>query len=121
MEIKPAYAFHIENIMAKHAGQFSDGFQAWLIANWSIYLEFERQAHRVVAQKRKHYSARTIVEYIRHETLLAESGGEFKINNNIVADLARLYGIRNPISVDLFEYRVTSTHKKPFGSGKVKL
>jgi hypothetical protein len=110
MEIKPAYAFHIENIMAKHAG---------LIANWSIYLEFERQAHKVIASGRKHYGARTIVEYIRHQTLLSETGSEFKINNNSVADLARLFGIRNPVSADLFEYRLSNRHVKPFNIGKV--
>jgi hypothetical protein len=115
MEIAPAYSFHIENIMAKHGDKFSEGFQAWLMANWSIYLEFESQAHKVINSGRKHYSARTIVEYIRHNTLLAETGGEFKINNNSVADLARLFGIRNPVAVDLFEYRVTNKHIKPFG------
>lgn len=91
---------------------FTDGFADWLMHNWQIYLEFETQARIVANSGRKHYSARTIVEYIRHQTLLAETSGSFKINNNHVADLARLFAIRRPNYKNLFEYRVTKKHPK---------
>jgi hypothetical protein len=113
-----ANKFYIENVVQNNGGHFSEGFQQWLEENWTIYLEFEAQAMRVVMQGRTHYSARTIVEYIRHQTLLAEAGGEFKINNNRVADLARLFAIRKPAHMNLFQYRVSSLHTRPIGAAK---
>lgn len=114
MEIKPAYSFYIQNMMQKHHAVFSEGFEAWLHANWGIYLEFERQANLVALSGRKHYGARTIIEYMRHQTMFSETNSEFKLNNNSIPDLARVYGIRNPAHAGIFEYRVTKNHKKHF-------
>jgi hypothetical protein len=105
----------IQKYMREHGHLFTEKFGGWLLENWKIYLEFERQAHHVIASGRKHYSARTIVEYIRHQTLLAEAGGAFKINNNTVADLARLFAIRYPNYKNIFEYRTTKSHAIPMG------
>lgn len=84
-------------------GLFRADFAAWLQENWSIWKAFEREANAVWRNGRRHYSARTIGEYLRHETALREDG-EWKINGNHVPDLARLYMLLNPDRT-LFELR----------------
>lgn len=84
---------------------FLPGFAAWLAENRDIWRAFEREADKVWNRGRRHYSARTLVEYLRHETTLADAGADFKINNNIAPDLARLYRLRYPARASLFETR----------------
>lgn len=83
---------------------FRPDFKPWLTENYQVYVEFERRALQV-AQHRQHYSARTIAEVIRHETTIGQLGGEFKVNNNQVPDMARLFAMMNPERADLFEFR----------------
>lgn len=56
----------------------------------AIYSEFETRALEV-ARHRKHYSARTIVEVLRWDSLLRDGGDEYKISNNWIPGLARLF------------------------------
>lgn len=84
-------------------GQFRPGFALWLEHNWAIWRRFEQEA-LAIAIRREHYSARTIFEYIRHETNLRE-GAEFKVNNNHAPDCARLFAALHPASKELFEFR----------------
>jgi hypothetical protein len=86
-------------------GSFRDGFQAWLVANTAVWHAFEREANRVWNRGRRHYSARTLIEYLRHNTALADDDIEFKLNNNSAPDLARLYHLVYPGRADLFETR----------------
>lgn len=51
---------------------FRPDFRAWLADNFHIWLAFEREANHVWTTGRRHYSARTIGEYLRHETALRE-------------------------------------------------
>lgn len=81
-----------------------ESFTEWLMDNSAIYLEFERQA-LAVGLRRTHYSARTIMEFIRHDSLLREVGSGWKINNNIVPGCARLFAARHPKYARLFSYR----------------
>lgn len=83
--------------------QFRVDFAAWLEANWPIWERFCGIADAVWNTGRRHYSARTIVEVMRHETALSEQGGMFKINNNFAPDLARLYVMHRPERVAFFE------------------
>lgn len=85
---------------------FRKGFLSWLASNLHVWLAFDREATRVWNRGRRHYSARTIIEHLRHETALADTGAEFKLNNNTAPDLARLYRLRYPERADLFELRV---------------
>lgn len=85
--------------------QFHAEFAAWLDENWLIWLRFEAEAHRVRRRGFKHYSARTIVHFLRHETALSQAGGELKVNNNVSPSLARLYVLRHPVASDFFEFR----------------
>jgi hypothetical protein len=86
--------------------KYRSDFAAWLLANPHIWQAFAAKADQVWNRGRQHYSARTIVEVMRHESMLAEVGGEWKINGNYVPDLARLYVESYPDRVCLFETRV---------------
>ena len=84
---------------------FRAEFYLWLQDNFEIWKAFEAEANRIWQRGRAHYSARTIAEYLRHETALRQAGGEFKLNNNVVPDLARLYSLMWPERRGLFEFR----------------
>jgi hypothetical protein len=85
---------------------FRPEFRAWLEANWTIWLAFKQEADRIWARGRRHYAARTIIEWLRHETALQEQPvAEFKINGNFVPDLARLYLVFHPERDGFFELR----------------
>lgn len=64
-------------------------FSQWLVENFAIFKRFAQEAD-AVRQVREHYSARTIWEHIRHETVLRERG-VFKLNNNFAPSCARVY------------------------------
>ena len=78
---------------------------AWLAENKHIWDRFYAEANRVWAKGRPHYSARTIIEYMRHETTLREKGEEFKINNTVAPYLARLYVNMHPERAAFFNLR----------------
>lgn len=92
---------------------FKPGFASWYELNGAIYAEFEKQALRVASMGRKHYSARTIAEYIRHSTLQREENSQYKLNDHVTPDLARLFALRNPSHAGLFEFRGNSTRSAP--------
>ena len=85
-------------------GQFRRGFDEWLAKNWELYLSFEQQA-RNAGERRAHYSAYTVVEYLRHETLLRDAESDFKLNQAWTSSVARLFAHLNPIYSTLFEFR----------------
>ena len=95
------------------SSQFRADFGEWLYENLHIWLAFAEQADRVWDRGRRHYSARTIVEVLRHESMLAEVGGDWKINGNFVPDLARLYVQRYPERAGLFETRLPRIVRPP--------
>jgi hypothetical protein len=77
----------------------------WFISNWHIVKAFESIALRLISRGRGHYSARTIVEVLVHDSLMREVGGTFKIGNDNAPDLARVFVILHPHHVDFWEYR----------------
>lgn len=83
------------------------GSAAWCRDNPHIVLRFFDEADKVWLRGRKHYSARTIVEVLRHESALREIADtpSWKINNNAIPGLARLYVTVNPGRASLFELR----------------
>lgn len=85
---------------------FRPGFDEWVTFNPHIMCAFVHQADAVRARGRKHYSARTIVEVLRHESVLRETPiGEWKINDHAAPDLARLYMLIRPEAHGFFELR----------------
>jgi hypothetical protein len=99
----------IVQMVSMHASLFSKGFPVWIEKNEHIWKGFEVQANRIHATGRKHYSAYTIVEWMRHNTALAEVDGRFKISNNIKPDLARLYALMYPERGEMFSFKQAST------------
>jgi len=89
-----------------NADTFRPGFAGWLLENRHVWIAFEREANKVWAKGRRHWSARTILEYLRHETALSDSGIEFRLNNNAQGDLARLYLLAHPECAGFFETRL---------------
>jgi len=86
--------------------QFSKNFFDWITANWHIYEYFEASAQRVVDSGYRHYSARTIVEVMRHRSNICEIGdGTWKINDHCIPNLSRLYLLLHPEHDGLFELR----------------
>jgi hypothetical protein len=99
------YDNSVRQMAARHTDKFKPGFVEWLTANPHVWRAFEREAMQVWARGRRHYSARTIVEVLRHHTIMRERDSEWKLNNNNVPDLARLYLLMRPEHAGLFELR----------------
>ena len=96
-------------ILQANVDHFRKDFHEWLEKNWAIWEAFEAQADRTWNRGRRHYSARTIIEWIRHETSMRESPNEngFKINDHYTPDLARLWVLIHPDRDGFFERRVS--------------
>lgn len=82
-----------------------EGFAAWLALNYRLWQCFERNANAIWDRGRRHYSARTLWEVMRHETALAEVDPTFKLNNNHAPSMARLYLALYPEREGFFETR----------------
>ena len=77
----------------------------WFIENWHIIEAFENVALKLISLNRKHYSARTIVEVLVHQSAVKEINGTYKIGNDNAPDLARVFVVLHPEYVDFWEYR----------------
>ena len=96
----------LQALVREHGDTFLPEFPAWLALNRHVWDAFVREADTVWARGRRRYSARTILEYLRHESALAEVGGDWKLNNNVQGDLSRLYLLLHPERAGLFETRL---------------
>lgn len=94
-------------LIAEHKDQFRDDFHIYIKENPHVYEAFENGALQVIRKGFNHYSARTIAEVIRHRSNIREINGEFKISNNRIPCLARLFALRYPQYKDLFTYHNT--------------
>jgi hypothetical protein len=93
------------DIALANRASFRPGFLAWLAENAHVWLAFKREADRIWDRGRRHYSARTIGEVLRHESVLADNSIEWKLNDHCWPDLARLYLLVNPQRSNFFELR----------------
>lgn len=80
-------------------------FEKWLEDNQHIWQAFEKQALLTAQRGFKHYSARTIVHFLRHHSAMTETSGEWKINNNVSPYLARKFMQKYPSFAGFFETR----------------
>jgi hypothetical protein len=85
--------------------QFFKKDKQWFLDNWHVVTAFEDVALRLLALGRSHYSARTIVEVLVHQSAVREIAGTFKIGNDNAPDLARVFVVLHPEHVDFWEYR----------------
>jgi hypothetical protein len=94
------------NLVENNPEMFRRGFREWLMENAGIWRAFENEAERVWAKGRTHWSAHTIIEYLRHETMFRDASDEqFKISEQWTSSIARLYGLKYPERVGFFAYR----------------
>ena len=98
----------IINLAKANADKFPQDFLDWLADNLHVWDAFVREGQHVIRRGFKHYSAYTIVEFLRHHTAVSEAGSTWKINNNHRPYLARLFEIKYPEHAGLFEMRVTT-------------
>ena len=96
---------HALATIALHPDKFPRDFYDWLKANWRIYEAFEREADRIRARGRLHWSQRTIWEYLRHETAMRENDCEYKMDNNMTKPCAVLYTMLHQDAGDFFHFR----------------
>lgn len=91
------------------SGRFRPDFLPWMRLNLHIWQRFREEADKIRATGRAHYSARTIGEWIRHETALREhslTAIAWKINDHVWPDMARLYMAVTPAApAGFFELR----------------
>ena len=91
----------------EHQHEYPEGFFHWLSQNQHIWEAFERRAYQMALVGRKRYSARTIIEVLRWDSDLREKNKLFKISNNMVPGMARLwmakYGRKHPRFFNLRE------------------
>ena len=93
-------------MIVTHAEWFRNDDLTWISENYHIWEAFEAEANKIWNAGRHHYSARTLIEVLRHESVLRENGGEgWKINNNYTPSLARLYVFMHPDRLGFFEKR----------------
>jgi hypothetical protein len=83
----------------------SAAFHDWLLENESVWLRFESEALRIWNRGRDHYSARTIIEVLRHESCLSDTDQDYKLNNNAAPNLARLFMLVHPNCGEFFQLR----------------
>lgn len=95
----------VRDLLQAHAGKFRQEFPAWLEENGHVWARFCTETDKV-RSRRAHYSARTIIEFLRHESSLREADEDFKLNNNHAPDLARLYLLVNPDAEGFFTTRI---------------
>ena len=98
-------------IARANADTFSVEFLDWLPDNLHVWRAFERETFSVIKRGFKHYSSRTILEFMRHHTAIHEAAPSYKLNNNLQPYLPRLFDIAHPDHAGLFEYRVTTKEK----------
>lgn len=103
-----------ERLIRAHTDSFAPDFLDWFASNRHIWAKFVEQADAIWRAGRPHYSARTVLHWIRHETALRERGAAdgWKINNDWSADFSRLYLLMRPDRPKFFELRVQHNSSK---------
>ena len=91
--------------------QFFKKEKTWFIKNWHVIEAFENAALKVIDKGRIHYSARTLVEVLVHQSAVREIDGEFKIGNDNAPDLARVFVVLHPEKIGFWEYRRKDSQK----------
>lgn len=99
-------------LLREHAEQFRPDFPVWLRENAEVWRSFKREADRIWHRGRRHYSARTIIEHLRHESAITDRDVEFKINGNCAPDCARLYMLAHPDRAGFFETRLLAKSER---------
>jgi chaperone required for assembly of F1-ATPase len=105
----------IIDLAERNKNRLPDSFLKWLRSNEHVYRAFEREALTIWSKGHKHYGARTIIEWMRHNMAIREVSSEpWILNDHNTPYLARLFIIDHPQCAGLFEMRKS---KKVFTEG----
>lgn len=107
----PQHHAEIVSMVKRNHDIFPDEFYHAILGNSHVYEAFEREALSIVGVGFKHYSARTIIEFLRHHSSTKESDGAWKLNDHACPYLSRLFALLNPTHADLFAFRETNLEK----------
>lgn len=89
--------------------EYPEDFAEWLIENFHIWLEFEDETFKLISQGYLHHSARSIVCFLRHCSMVRERNSKYKINNNHSPYLGRLFETLHQTHFGIFERREITT------------
>ena len=93
----------------KHPDMFAglldpDWFYSWAAETMHVIKVFQRYAFELKTKgHRDHYSAYTIRERIRWDSMTRETGTEYKISNDVTPYIARLLMLANPLLRGMFK------------------
>ena len=105
--------YDIEIILDEHPEIFDglkDGviekFRDWYPSNIHVINAFEKEAFYLLTRgRRERYSIYTIREKLRWDSLVSESGKDYKLNNNFSPFIARILMFMNPEMEGMFSTR----------------
>ena len=95
----------IDKAIETNPDMFRDDFRNWLVSNKPVWTEFAKRAKAVAKTGKEKFSARTIAESMRWDFEMGNSKIDYKVNNNFVPDMARLFTVLNPKYESLFSMR----------------
>ena len=85
--------------------EIPNNFVEWIRDNEHIWIAFRDEALKMTRLGYQHYSSKTIMEYLRHHSVISENSDEFTLNNNHTPYLARVFALAYPKHAGLFAYR----------------
>lgn len=92
-------------LLVQASTRYREDFHGWLTDNYHVWERFKAEANKIRGAGWDHYSARTIIEVLRHESNLRDVGGRWKLNDWYTPDLARLYMELDSTADGFFEIR----------------
>jgi hypothetical protein len=102
-QARKTFILHVLEVGRDHADwKNADGV---LLDNLHVFLTFLRHTRKLMKMDIYRYSARTIVEHMRFNSDVSDSDVTFKINNNLIPDLARMAMLAFPVLDGFFETR----------------
>lgn len=106
LEEEQKAAFICAAIWHKHNVNWAPGVQEKVIRNMAVFDQCVIETAIIVRRGVAHYSCRAMLEIVRHNTFLRMDDQDFKINNNLIPDIARLLMVMFPeIPAGFFELR----------------
>lgn len=93
------------DLVGRHEHRFPDDFIDWLPDNLHVWDAFEDEVFTVIEARFSHYSARTILHFLRHHSAVREAGGAWKINDHHSPYLGELFDLKHPELAGLWEKR----------------
>jgi hypothetical protein len=93
-------------LLRENPSLFPADFEPWFGPNHHVWKAFCDEAFHIRAKGFKRYSARTVIEVLRHHSAATEApGAVWKINNNHAPYMARLFDLRYPSCAGMWQYR----------------